>query len=82
MKFSTNRKNFFYAADCQSTVCDNDGEVSVLFLAFHGEDRRVDEDGEKYIDVEQIVKILPPPEIKTAGNRIYYEFPHPIEVSK
>lgn len=56
-----------------------------FFLASHGEDRRVfkiDEDGEKYIDVEQIVKILPPPEIKTAGNRVYYEFPHPIEVSK
>lgn len=84
VKYHTHRlNNLFYAAVCQSAVT-NDGEVSVLFLTSHGKNRRVfkvGEEGEKYIDVEQVVKILPTPKIIAAGNRLYYEFTRPLPVS-
>lgn len=84
VKYITSKNSFTYAAVCQTPVCD-DGEVGVLFLSAIGNEGRlfkINEDGEKYVDFEQIVKILPSPVIKLAGNRVHFEYPYPILVNK
>ncbi|KAJ8867916.1 hypothetical protein PR048_031725 [Dryococelus australis] len=56
-----------YVGICQTHVEDND-EVRVVFLKLHGKTGRlfmIDEHDEKYIQYDQIIKILSPPEIVT-----------------
>ncbi|XP_046384801.1 uncharacterized protein LOC124155107 [Ischnura elegans] len=85
VKYNTSRNSFTYAAVCQTPVCD-DGEVGVLFLTAVGNEGclfKINEDGEKYVDFEQIVKILPNPDITCAGqDRVHYKYPYPILVNK
>lgn len=85
VKFMTNgRRNltYKYAVVAQSDI-EEDGEVKVMTLKAINDARKlfktVDEDV-SYIHFDQILKILPEPEFNMKGGRLYYEFPHAIDV--
>lgn len=78
------KKNVYnYVGVRQSTVCEEEGEVLVMFMRAFGDNKKVfrmDENDVKFINFDQIKKILKTPEMKIAGlNRIQYEFQKPIK---
>lgn len=83
-KFTTSR-HYTYAAICQSNLEDND--VKVLFFkscASTSENQlfKLNESDVSYINFEQIISILPTPNIVLQGNRVYYKFPGKIDVNE
>lgn len=75
-----------YAAVCQSDV-DNDGEVTVAFLKIISDKSnrneqvfRLDEQDKSCIEYDQIVKVLPQPNLVLKGNRVYYKFPEIVDI--
>lgn len=72
-----------YVAVCQSSVCEEEGEVQVMFMRTCDSSKklfRTDENDVKFIQFEQIKKILKTPELKISGlNRVQYVFHESIE---
>ncbi|CAH2100823.1 unnamed protein product [Euphydryas editha] len=77
------KTEYKYAAICQSTVSDDEGEVRVMFL------KMIDKNAKSFIsnetdvsDVpfENIITILPNPTLQNRGIRTYYNFDHSIDI--
>lgn len=85
MKGEAKKNVYNYVGVCQSTVCEQEGEVLVMFMRAFGDNKKVfrmDENDVKFINFNQIKKILKTPEMKIAGlNRIQYEFQKPTKES-
>lgn len=83
IKGEAKKNGYNYVGVCQSTVCEEEGEVLVMFMRAFGDNKKVfrmDENDVKFINFDQIKKILKTPEMKIAGlNRIQYEFQKPIK---
>lgn len=76
-------KTYTYAAICQTSV-DSEMDVRVLCLNKVSNSNRLfrvnTEESEPYIKFSQILEIIPEPEIKFNGERMYYNFPVDITV--
>lgn len=73
---SKKSKNYKYLAISQSTLDDED-DLKVMFMKSQTKNNntfRIDENDVAYVNLTQILKVLPEPAIKTSGDRIYYEF--------
>lgn len=74
---------FRYVGVCQSQI-DDDGEVKVTFFKVisgnNGKIFRIDEEDTSYVIFNKILGILPNPKIILKGDRIFYEFPKPVDV--
>lgn len=65
-----------FIAICQSVV-DDSGFLKVLFLkpiASRRDQFKISDEGEKIIAFDEIIEILPKPQILPMGDRIYYHF--------
>lgn len=72
-----------YIAVCQSDV-EIDGEIKVTFLKLCDNEKeqifKLDEKDVSYINEEQILKVLPEPDLILKGNRVFYKFMKPVEI--
>lgn len=75
-----------YVCVCQNDV-EDDGEVKIMLLKLSNGRRKVknqlfqlDEKSVLYVCEEQIIEVLPNPNIVNDGNKVYYKFPKVIEV--
>lgn len=79
----TQTKTYQYVAVCQTDLEDDDGEVKVIYLNVTGENAtlfKINESDVSCIDYNQIIGVLPIPNIKLKGNRVFYKFPSTIDV--
>lgn len=77
------RKEYRYAAICQSSAIELEGEVQVKYLKMVGKDAKVficNEDDVYDVALENIVSILPDPILKNKGDRTYYNFTNKIDI--
>lgn len=83
---SVNKKqslNYRYVAVCQSEFEDDEIKVAFLKLSdpVKGDTFKLGEDDDiSYIKEEQIIEVLPEPNLIIKGHRIYYKFPKPVNV--
>lgn len=79
-----NKSQFRYVAVCMGQL-DNNYEVKVMFYKAAAEENSlftINEDDSSYISENQILGVLPQPEIKMKGKRIYYKFLSSIDVKE
>lgn len=76
-------KEYRYAAICQSSAMEHEGEVRVMYLKMVGNDAKVfisNEDDVSDVAFENIVSILLDPTLKNRGDRTYYSFINKIDI--
>lgn len=77
-----NKAQYRYVGVCQEYDAV-DGELKVAFFRVTGENGqlfRLMEEDISYVEFDQIISILPNPQLVMKGNRVYYRFPFPIDV--
>lgn len=77
LKSEVTKKIYHYVGVCQSSLCEEEGEVLIMFMKMYGKDAKsfiMQESDTKFIKFEQIMKILRPPKMSLTGNRILYTF--------
>lgn len=83
-EFKGTQKNTSYRYLCVAeSEVEEDGEVRVMCLKCMDSTRKKfipDENDKSYIEFEQILKLFDTPQLKTKGERIFYEFPQPIDI--
>lgn len=78
-------KSYRYVAVCQSDFDEDDGEIKVAFLKLCDQEKGAvfkfdDENDVSYIKENQILEVLPEPELIIKGHRVYYKFPRLVDV--
>lgn len=82
LKYVAPKAEYHYAGICTS-VDDEKGELRVTFLKIcdkNGTLFRLDENDVSDVQMEQVIKKLPVPNIVTKGNRVFYQFKSKIDV--
>ncbi|KAL3283991.1 hypothetical protein HHI36_018161 [Cryptolaemus montrouzieri] len=83
VEYYINNKKYRYAGVCSSDFDEEEGDVRVTFLKISNEDGtlfRIDENDMSDVKWEQILTILPVPNIHMKGNRVFYKFPKSVDV--
>lgn len=83
VEYHINNKKYRYAGVCSSDFDEEEGEIRVTFLKISNEDGtlfRINDNDMSDVKWEQILSILPVPNILMKGNRVFYKFPKPIDV--
>lgn len=85
IKVPTKRKNVFYRyVGIAGTCVDNEGDIKVTFLKSvrnNAKDFKVDNKDISYVSYEQVLKIMPMPQlIKEANHNLYYHFDNDIDI--
>ncbi|CAF4937685.1 unnamed protein product [Pieris macdunnoughi] len=83
VEYNINNKKYRYAGVCSSDFDEEEGEIRVTFLKISNEDAtffRINDNDVSDVKWEQILTILPVPNIRMKGNRVFYKFPKPVDV--
>lgn len=75
--------SYRYVAVCNGGIDDN-GEVEVMFLRSSGNNKtfKTVEEDVAYLHFTDILRVLPPPNLSMAGDRIFYKFDDLVDVNE
>lgn len=83
VEYQINGKQYRYAAVCSSDFDEEEGEIRVTFLKICNENGtlfKIDENDVFDVKWEEILTVLPVPNIVLKGNRVFYKFQMPVDV--
>lgn len=83
VEYKINGKNYRYAGVCTSDFDNEEGEIQVTFLKISNECGtlfKIDEQDVSDVKWEEILNVLPVPNIIMKGNRVFYKFPKAVDV--
>lgn len=83
VEYQINNKKYRYAGVCSSDFDEEEGDIRVTFLKVSNEDGtlfKINDNDMSDVKWEQILTILPVPNILMKGNRVLYKFPKPVDV--